>query len=157
MANRSPRRAVSKIVKILLLFVGKPRDVHCNAIAEEYLKRSGRYANCEMREIQPVRYDLWAKHPAATKVLLDPAGSALSSAGFTAMVHQAEQNARDLNFVMGGAEGHSQAWLEKVRREKAAALVSLSKLTMPHELARAVLAEQIYRALTGLRGHPYPR
>ncbi len=42
-------------------------------------------------------------------------------------------------------------------REKADLLVSLSRLTMPHELARAVLAEQIYRALTMLRGHPYPR
>ena len=110
-----------------------------------------------MREIHPSRYDLWAKHPVATKVLLDPAGVTLSSADFTAMVNKAEQNARDLIFVIGGAEGHSQAWLEKVRREKTDALVSLSKMTMPHELARAVLAEQIYRALTGLRGHPYPR
>ena len=58
----------------------------------------------------------------------------------------------DLVFAVGGHDGHSEEW-----RKRADMLVSLSAMTMPHELARAVLAEQIYRAFTILRGHPYPR
>jgi 23S rRNA (pseudouridine1915-N3)-methyltransferase len=53
---------------------------------------------------------------------------------------------------VGGAEGLPEGW-----REGADLTLSLSAMTMPHELARVVLAEQIYRAFTTLRGHPYPR
>ncbi len=59
---------------------------------------------------------------------------------------------QDLVFAVGGHAGFTPEW-----RERADLLLSLSGLTMPHELARAVLAEQIYRAFTMLRGHPYPR
>jgi 23S rRNA (pseudouridine1915-N3)-methyltransferase len=105
-----------------------------------------------MREIKPARFDLAARHERAIKVLLDPAGKLLDSAQFTALVGQAERAARDLVFVIGGADGLPAEW-----KPKADVLLSLSLLTFPHELARAVLAEQIYRASTGLRGHPYPR
>jgi len=64
-------------VKIFLYYVGKARDAHANAMAEEYIKRSGRFANCEMREIHPARFDPFTKHPTARKILLDPAGRAL--------------------------------------------------------------------------------
>jgi 23S rRNA (pseudouridine1915-N3)-methyltransferase len=133
-------------VKIFLYYVGKARDAHANAMAEEYIKRSGRFATCEMREIHPARFDPWVKHPAARKILLDPAGKVLDSKKLTALFD------RDLVFAIGGADGVPPAW-----KERADLLVSLSALTMPHELARVVLAEQIYRALTTLRGHPYPR
>jgi 23S rRNA (pseudouridine1915-N3)-methyltransferase len=59
---------------------------------------------------------------------------------------------QDLVFLIGGHDGPPAQW-----RSRADLRVSLSALTMPHELARAVLAEQIYRAFTILRGHPYPR
>ena len=59
-------------VKIFLYYVGKARDTHANAMAEEYIKRSGRFATCEMREIHPTRFDPWAKHPSAPQ---DSAGS----------------------------------------------------------------------------------
>jgi 23S rRNA (pseudouridine1915-N3)-methyltransferase len=133
-------------MKVNLYYIGKPRDPHANAMAEEYIKRSGRFATCEMREIQPAKFDPWVKHPSATKILLDPAGRPLDSAKFTALFD------RELVFVIGGADGLPEAW-----RPRADRLLSLSPLTMPHELARVVLAEQIYRALTTLRGHPYPR
>jgi 23S rRNA (pseudouridine1915-N3)-methyltransferase len=136
-------------VKIFLYYIGKARDVHSNALAEEYIKRSTRYAKCEMREIHPQRFDIWAKHPSASKILLDPGGKKLDSAGFTALV---EKSDRDLVFVIGGAEGLPLEW-----KPRATLLLSLSAMTMPHELARAVLAEQIYRAFTTLAGHPYPR
>lgn len=139
-------------MKLLLYYIGKARDVHANAMAEEYIKRSQRFIKCEMREIRPDRFDLWAKHPSATKILLDPDGRAVDSSGFTQIVHKAECEARDLVFVIGGADGLPPAW-----KAEADLLIGLSPMTMPHELARVVLAEQIYRALTTLRGHPYPR
>ncbi len=139
-------------MKLLLYYIGKARDAHANAMAEEYIKRSTRFAKCEMREIHPHRFDLWTKHPSASKILLDPAGRALDSAAFISLVEKAEREGRDMVFVIGGAEGLPQDW-----KPRADLLLGLSPLTMPHELARVVLAEQIYRALTALRGHPYPR
>jgi 23S rRNA (pseudouridine1915-N3)-methyltransferase len=136
-------------LKLIIYYVGKARDTHANAMAEEYVKRSTRFAKCEMREIQPRRFDVFEKHPSAMKVMLDPAGRALDSAAFTQLVNH---ETRDIVFVLGGADGLPADW-----RSRADLLISLSKLTMPHELARVVLAEQIYRALTTLRGHPYPR
>lgn len=133
-------------MKIYLYFVGKPRDTHANAMAAEYIKRSGRFATCEMREIHPGRFDPFEKHPSAMKVLLDPMGKAMNSAQFTKLFE------RDLVFVIGGSDGLPNEW-----RPRADLLVQLTSMTMPHELARVVLAEQIYRALTTLRGHPYPR
>lgn len=139
-------------MKLWLYFVGRPRDTHSNAIAQEFLKRSSRYMDCEMREIVPARFDLFARHPTARKVFLDPAGKLLDSAGFTKLVRQAELDARDLVFLLGGHDGLPAEW-----RSKPDLLLSLTPLTLPHELARALLAEQVYRALTTLRGHPYPR
>ncbi len=139
-------------MKILLYYIGKPRDTNANALAAEYIKRVQRYARCEMREIHPARFDLWAKHPSATRILLDPDGKKLDSHQFTQLVSKAEQEARDLVFVIGGASGYPVGW-----REKADALLSLSAMTLPHELARVMVAEQIYRALTILRGHPYSK
>ncbi|MBV9399803.1 MAG: 23S rRNA (pseudouridine(1915)-N(3))-methyltransferase RlmH [Bryobacterales bacterium] len=133
-------------MKIFLYYIGKARDAHANAMADEYIKRSTRFAKCEMREIDPRRFDPWEKHPSAVKVLLDPAGRVMDSAKFAALFD------RDLLFLVGGADGLPSAW-----RERAEVLLSLTPFTMPHELARVVLAEQIYRALTTLRGHPYPR
>jgi 23S rRNA (pseudouridine1915-N3)-methyltransferase len=133
-------------------YIGKPRSAAANSLALEYIKRLGRYVRCEMSEVKPARADLWAKHPAATKVLLDPAGKSLNSSRFTDLISKAEQQARDLVFVVGGADGLPQAWCER-----ADLLLALSPLTMPHELARVMLTEQLYRAFATLRGHPYPR
>ena len=139
-------------MKIYILFIGKPRDAACNAIAAEFLKRSSRYAPCEMREIHPERFDPWAKHPSALKVLLDPAGKQWTSEQFIQWFSRTETEGRDIVFLIGGHEGHSREW-----RARADLMLSLSLMTFPHELARAMLAEQIYRAFTTLRGHPYPR
>jgi 23S rRNA (pseudouridine1915-N3)-methyltransferase len=139
-------------MRIIVYYVGKPRDPHANGMAEEFIRRSTRYGKCEMREIAPARFDPWAKHPSGSKILLDPAGKAMDSPRFAKLVSTAEDEARDLIFLIGGASGPPAAW-----KENGAMLLSLSALTMPHELARVVLAEQIYRAFTILRGHPYPK
>lgn len=149
---RKRPRGVTGRVKIYLYFIGKPKDPHANALAEDFLGRAARFSAAEMREIRPERSDLWAKHPSARKILLDPAGKAMDSARFTALVAQAERESRDLVFVVGGHDGLPRGWAVR-----ADLLLSLSPLTFPHELARAMLAEQIYRAFATLRGHPYPR
>jgi len=135
-------------VKLWLYYIGKARDTHANAMAEEYIKRSTRYARVEMREINPARFDPWAKHPGAAKIFLDPQGRALDSAALIAQI----QKFHDVVFIIGGSDGLPPEW-----RARADLLLALSPMTMPHELARVVLAEQIYRALTTLNGHPYPR
>jgi len=139
-------------MKLFLYYIGKARDEHTNAIAGEFLKRSGRYGSCEMREVNPERFDLFGKHPAARKVFLDPGGKAINSQSFVSLIEQAEREGRDLVFLIGGHDGLPTAW-----KPRADLLLSLSAMTFPHELARAMLAEQIYRAFTTLRGHPYPR
>jgi 23S rRNA (pseudouridine1915-N3)-methyltransferase len=140
------------LVKVYLYYIGKARDAHANAIAAEFIKRSGRYATCQMREIHPGRFDLFAEHPTARKIFLDPAGRAFDSPAFIQLVARAEAEAQDLVFLIGGHDGLPPAW-----KPRADLLLSLSPMTFPHELARVLLAEQIYRAFTSLRGHPYPR
>ena len=139
-------------MKIFLYYIGKARDEHANGFAEEFIKRSSRYCSVEMREIHPERVDIFQRHPAAQKIFLDPAGRALSSPQFVSLVEKAEMEGRDLVFLIGGHDGLPEAW-----KPRADLLLSLSAMTFPHELARAMLAEQIYRAFTTLRGHPYPR
>lgn len=139
-------------MRIYLYFIGKPRDTNANAFAQEFVKRAGRYCECEMREIHPERFDPWTRHPSAAKVLLDPAGKTMDSADFARYIAKAEMEGRDQVFVIGGHDGLPEKW-----RPRADLLLSLSAFTFPHELARAMLAEQIYRAFTILRGHPYPR
>jgi 23S rRNA (pseudouridine1915-N3)-methyltransferase len=139
-------------VKIYLYFIGKPKDPHANAVAEDFLGRAARYAACEMREIRPDRTDLWAKHPTARKIFCDPAGKPMDSAAFASLTAKSEMEGRDLVFAIGGHDGLPAGWAAR-----ADLLLSLSAMTFPHELARAMLAEQIYRAFATLRGHPYPR
>ncbi len=139
-------------MKIFIYFIGKPKDPHINAAAEDFLSRAARYSSVEMREIRPERTDLAARHPSARKIFLDPAGKPADSAAFTALIAKSEMEGRDLLFLVGGHDGLPPCWAGR-----ADLLLSLSAMTFPHELARVMLAEQIYRAFATLRGHPYPR
>lgn len=139
-------------MKVFLYYIGKPRDPHANRIAEDFVERASRYAPTQMLEIRPDRTNLLAKHPSAEHIYLDPAGKPLDSEAFARIFAKAEMIGRDLVFLVGGADGLPPAW-----RSKATMLLSLSAMTFPHELARAMLAEQIYRAFAILRGSPYPR
>ena len=139
-------------MKIYLYFIGKPKDPHANAMAEDFVGRAARYCSGEMREIRPDRFDPWERHPTARKIFLDPAGKSMDSEAFAKIVSEAEMLGRDLVFLVGGHDGLPAGW-----GARADLLLSLSKLTFPHELARAMVAEQLYRAFATLRGHPYPR
>jgi 23S rRNA (pseudouridine1915-N3)-methyltransferase len=139
-------------MKIYVYYIGRAKDPHANALTNEFLGRAARYNAVELREIRPDRIDLWGKHPSGRKILLDPAGKMVDSVEFAALVSKAVTEARDLVFVLGGHDGLPKGWAARADLR-----LSLSPLTFPHELARAVLAEQIYRAFATLRGHPYPR
>lgn len=139
-------------MKVYVYYIGRAKDPHANALTKEFLERAARYNTVELREIRPDRIDLWGKHPSGRKILLDPAGKMVDSVEFAALVSKAVTEARDLVFVLGGHDGLPQGWAARADLR-----LSLSPLTFPHELARAVLAEQIYRAFATLRGHPYPR
>ncbi len=139
-------------MKIVLYYIGKPKSREANALAADYVERIGHYARCQMREVDPKRFHPAEKHPSAVRILLEPSGRTLDSAGFAAWLGKWIDEGREAVFLVGGADGLPASW-----RDPAAAPLSLSAMTFPHELARAMLAEQIYRAFTILRGHPYPR
>lgn len=97
---------------------------------------------------------LRAKVPSSHQLIcLDPGGNALSSEAFARLLAKyRDQGAEGLAFAIGGADG-----LAEEMRGKSARVLSLGAMTLPHGLARIVLAEQIYRAATILAGHPYHR
>jgi 23S rRNA (pseudouridine1915-N3)-methyltransferase len=134
-------------LKVPLVYIGKPRSREANTLAQEYGLRLGRYCRFEMRQIKDERAA--AAFDGALKVVLDPLGEQVTSQELARLVEKA---GRDIAFFVGGAEGFSSAF-----RDRADHLLSLSKMTLPHELARVLLAEQIYRAFTILHHHPYPR
>ncbi len=134
-------------MKLQLLFIGKPRNREANLLAQEYAGRIKRYCQFEMAQLKDEKAA--AAYEKVLKVVVDPAGEQMTSRELAAFL---EKTTRETAFFVGGAEGFSDEF-----RARADRLISLSKMTLPHELARVILAEQIYRAFTILRGHPYPR
>ena len=148
---------------LLILAVGRLRSAY-REVCDDYLRRLGRHARMEeievreasraptveaQREEEATR--LRARLPGgATVVALTREGSAWSSEELARRVEGWRVAARPLTFVVGGSHGLSAGFL-------AAANVrwSLGPLTLPHELARVVVVEQLYRAFTILRGEPY--
>lgn len=134
-------------MKVHLLYIGKARSREANVLAQEYAVRLGRYCRFEMRQVKDE--SAAAAYARALRVVLDPVGEQLTSQGLAELLEKA---GRDVAFFVGGADGFSEPF-----RARADRLLSLSQMTLPRELARVVLAEQIYRAFTILRNHPYPR
>jgi 23S rRNA (pseudouridine1915-N3)-methyltransferase len=90
---------------------------------------------------------------ASILIALDEKGEALTSDGFSRLMgKQRDSGTSNLCFIIGGPDGLGEAV-----RDKAARIISLGAMTLPHGLARVVLVEQIYRAVTILAGHPYHR
>lgn len=124
-------------------------------MVEDYAARIRRYAEMEVTEVREDSAALkrLAFPFGATIVLLDAAGKLQTSAEFARWLgRERDRGAREIVFLCGGAEGFPESL-----RKQATAKLSLSSLTMPHELARVVLTEQVYRAFAILAGHPYPR
>lgn len=126
------------------------------SLVEEYLERASGYAECgfesfvdEAALLRSVERS--AGRVPATLVIFDSRGAVLSSEDFAARLAGFRDAGRQsVVLAIGPASGWSAA-----ARERAEAIISLGKMTLPHALAQVVVAEQIYRALTILAGHPY--
>ena len=125
-------------------------------LAADYLVRAARYTACEAQTYDSEAallawMDRQAARTAPVLVLLDSRGKQLTSEGIAEQIGRLRDNGtQTLVFAIGPANGWTDA-----ARTRAGLVLSLGAITLPHELARAVLAEQIYRALTILAGHPY--
>jgi 23S rRNA (pseudouridine1915-N3)-methyltransferase len=143
-------------MKIHLIMLGKTRRPEIRAIMDDYVARIGRFADVhitELREDSAASLRKLALDSAATVVLLDDAGKNQTSAQFAKWLGEMrDRGAREIVFLCGGAEGFPETL-----RRRASQKLSLSSLTFSHELARAMLAEQLYRAFAILAGHPYPK
>lgn len=95
---------------------------------------------------------LLQKRPKGLLVALDESGAQWSSKAFAEHLRNWADNAQDVCFAIGGADGHAQNV-----RSAADHIMSLGAMTLPHGLARVILCEQIYRAITLCIGHPYHR
>lgn len=143
-------------MKLRLLMLGKTRREEARTLIDDYIARSRHYANVEVTELRdggPAALRKLKLDSSATIALLDAAGKQFTSQQFAKWLSDLrDRGTRELVFLCGGAEGYP-ADLRAAAKQK----ISLSTLTMPHEFARVVLAEQVYRAFAILAGHPYPK
>jgi 23S rRNA (pseudouridine1915-N3)-methyltransferase len=149
------------------LFVGKCREICLREAAELYAKKLAHLARCEVLTVkdapaalppaeksQREGRDLLAKlPPGAVPVILDERGEIWSSRELAAKLKTWEDAARTPWFLVGGAFGLSDEVRE--RAKSGGALFSLGRITLPHELCRVVLLEQLYRAASINKGLPY--
>ncbi len=147
-------RNLSEALKVKLVMLGKTRRAELRALLEDYLARLRHYAEVEAVELRDSTAALrkLVLSPAAVVVLLDVAGKHVTSEQFARWLGEQRRGTREIVFLCGDAEGFP----EELRR-KAASRLALSTLTFSHELARVMLAEQLYRAFTILSGHPYAK
>jgi 23S rRNA (pseudouridine1915-N3)-methyltransferase len=141
-------------VKLKIAWIGKTKDPAIQSLTTEYLKRISRYVEVEGLPLADEAALLKLRdksRPLHTLVLLDSRGTELSSEELAEFLqnHQ-DRNPQPLVLAIGPADGFSDA-----ARKAANTNLSLGKMTLPHELARVVLLEQVYRAFTILNGHPY--
>lgn len=141
-------------MKVRLVMLGKTRRPELRALVEDYLGRIRRFAAAEANELrQAEALDRLKTEPTAEWVLLDAGGREFDSAEFARWLGGLrDRGVRELVLLCGGAEGFPESWRRRGRLR-----LSLGRLTLSHELARVVVAEQIYRAFALLAGHPYPK
>jgi 23S rRNA (pseudouridine1915-N3)-methyltransferase len=158
-------------MRILIAAVGRLKDAE-RELYERYAQRfdaagrslalgpitlaeigEGRAATSDLRKADEAQRLLKAADAAEITAALDEGGRALSSADFAKWIGaERDKGTKTLAFLIGGPDGHGADALKAARLK-----LSLGALTLPHGLARIVLAEQLYRAATILSGHPYHR
>ncbi len=141
-------------MRIRLVMLGKTRRAELRALIEDYLKRIRPWCEIEVTELRSAAAaDKLRQEPATVWTLLDGGGRQCSSQEFARWIgEQRDGGTRELIFFCGDAKGFPPEL-----RRRAQAKLALSALTLSHELARVVLAEQLYRAFAILAGHPYPK
>ncbi len=132
--------------------VGRVKDAALRTACEAYLDRLRHYTKVEEREVKDEARVLGAIPEDARLVALTRHGEECSSAQLADWTERWEMDGRDVAFAIGGADTLPDDVLRKAERKW-----SLSRLTLPHELARVLLYEQLYRAYTIRRGEPYHR
>lgn len=140
-------------MKLLVRAVGKLRDRRLESLCEEYCSRVRRHLPVEIGEVDDDA-GLLRGLPAGTEIIaLEPGGDAWTTAEFTKHLEKRMvAGTRAIAFLIGGADGLSPETVKQATRR-----LSLSPLTLPHRLARLLLCEQIYRAISIIRGEPYNR
>lgn len=143
-------------MKLKIAWIGKTKGAPIESLTNEYLKRIARYTDVEGLALADETALLKLKEksgarPVHTLILFDPGGKQLSSVEFAQFLenHQ-DRNPQPLVLAIGPADGFAPE-----TRKAATAMLSFGKMTFAHELARIVLLEQVYRAFTILKGHPY--
>jgi 23S rRNA (pseudouridine1915-N3)-methyltransferase len=154
-------------MKLRIVALGHKLPAWANAAYEDYARRMPREFALEMIELKPEARDrgksvaqmldaerarIATAASGCQLVALDEHGDAWTTAMLAKHLRSWQDDARSIAFVIGSADGLSPA----VKRD-ATAVVALSALTLPHSLARIVLVEQLYRAVSLLQGHPYHR
>ena len=152
-------------MRFTLLVVGRPRHAALADAIADYESRAARYWPLEVVEVKEesgrsMSADLVREREAARMldrvptgsrvVTCEPGGESMTSELFAAFLQRSREASDDVTFVIGGAHGLGDAM-----RAKSSKRLSLAPWTLPHELARVVLAEQLYRAGTIQRGEPY--
>jgi 23S rRNA (pseudouridine1915-N3)-methyltransferase len=155
-------------VKLLIVAVGSRMPAWVDAAVAEYAKRMGRELPLELIEIKPqarragttaanamaqeaVR--IRAALPKQAQVIaLDERGADITTRALSMQLERWMGDGRDVAFIIGGADG-----LDPALKSSAQQMLRLSSLTLPHALVRALLAEQLYRAMSLLKNHPYHR
>jgi 23S rRNA (pseudouridine1915-N3)-methyltransferase len=143
-------------VKLHIAWIGRTKSTPIQSLTAEYLKRLSRFAACDAHELpaESALIRLLDKRKGRTQpvlVLLDSGGRQLDSEEIANFIeyHQSHDT-QELLFAVGPTDGWSDA-----TRAAANSVLSFGKITLPHELARVVLLEQLYRGFTILQGHPY--
>lgn len=155
-------------MRLLLVAVGDRLPAWAEAAYTEYAKRMPRNARIELKALRPDPRGagrtpeqsmaaegariLAAIPPGARRIVLDERGRDLTTRDLARLIEHWRADGRDCAFVIGGADGLAP----EVRRD-ADSTIRLSSMTLPHALARVLLAEQLYRAVSILENHPYHR
>ena len=158
-------------MKFLLCAVGHRMPAWVSAGFEDYARRMPREMPIELIEIRPEQRPPKASSAQSARIMaaeavriraalppscwltaLDERGRSFTTGQFARLIEDWRQDGRDVAFVVGGADG-----LDPVLKKSAGLLLSLSSFTLPHQLVRVLLAEQLYRGAALLHNHPYHR
>ena len=141
-------------MKLRIAWVGKTKEAAVQDLTDEYLARLSHYSQSESRELksEEALFEMLDREPRKpTLVMLDQRGRQFTSEEFAELLNDQQERATPLLiFAVGPADGFSEA-----ARQRANLILSFGKMTLAHEIARIVLLEQLYRAFTILKGHPY--
>jgi 23S rRNA (pseudouridine1915-N3)-methyltransferase len=153
-------------MKITLLVVGKTTDAHIDTLIQDYQKRLTHYLpfslvvipelkntkslTMEQQKLAEGELILRQLTPSTDMILLDEKGREYRSVEFADFLQKKMSSGRDVVFVVGGPYGFSQSVYDRANGK-----ISLSQMTFSHQMVRLFFVEQIYRAMTILRGEPY--